>query len=166
MAFPIVNAHVNSLDITSKPITTISQNAFLYTMTFGYPIMDVPAVVDVSGMEFGVAVRQDSASGVGPQSIASGASTIELVFGSLGTTGTGAGSGNHLVTGEDFSNTLAGGWTTSLWRKADGNTTASDLAAGDVIGLHVVANLTGAVGIGIPTVQVAYIYGAPGDIND
>jgi hypothetical protein len=165
MAFPIVNAHVNSMEIGGILAGAATPLYKLFTSAIGYTIMDTPAVVDVSGMEFGMGITADSGSTAGRPTTASGASTLEFVFSSLGTTGTTAPSDNPLVTGDAFSNTLAGGWTTNLWRKSDGNTTGADLAAGDVIGLHVVANLTSPAGVGVALVQVAYIYGAPGEIN-
>ena len=171
MAFPTANAHSFGMSIPGKAVTTVTPLPQLQTGTFGYSMFNVPGVVDVSGMEFGVTVIADGGSGVNA-GVASGASTIELLFADLGQStvntplagGSGAGSINHLTNPDDFSNTITGGWTTGLMRTAVG-TSVTDLDADDVIGLHVVANLSGSAGIGHVGVKVAYVYGKPGSIG-
>jgi hypothetical protein len=169
MAFPAMNAHVANTILPGKPIattsTTISVSVELGTATSGYSLFEVPAVVDVSGMEFGISVLIASGSVVPPNTtIASGASTVELLFADLGATGTAAGSTNYLTNADDFSNTVTGGWTTGLMRTA-GGTSTTDLDADDVIGIQSVANLTTVGGIGTAGIHVAYIFGKPGAIN-
>ena len=168
MAFPTMNANVNSAVLLGKPLgtasTTISVSMELATGTFAYNLFEVPAVVDVSGMEFGVSILFASGTVVVPNTtIASGASTVELVFSDIGPTGTL--SAVTLSNADDFSNTPTGGWTSNLMQVGVGNTTAADLDADDVVGLRVIANLTTAGGVGGLQLTTAYIYGKPGVIN-
>lgn len=161
MAFPIMNAEVNSMALQGKQVVTISPLPEVATSAVGYPILDIPAVVDVSGMEFGMTVLLGGGS-TATQTIASGASTVEMIFSDSGSTGTTTPADLH--GGDTFSNTVTGGWTVGLVRTGLGTST-TDLDADDVVSLHVVANLTGAAGIGQVGLKVAFIYGKPGAIS-
>jgi hypothetical protein len=125
--------------------------------------MSTPGVVDVSGMEFALAILQEAATGV-TQTVASGASTVEFQFGDVGTTATGTASGNHLINSDDLSNTITGGWTLHQARTAVGTST-TDLDADDWVALHTVANLTTTEGVGAAVVKVAFLYGKPGSLS-
>ena len=157
-----MNAHVVSTLMTSFD-EAAGTSMFSLATTLQYPFMSVPAVVDVSGMEFALVNMQEAATGIG-QSVASGASTVEFQFGDMGGTATGAASGNHLINPDDLSNTLAGGWTLHEARFAVG-TSNTDLDADDWVGLHSVANLTTTAGIGSATIRAHFVYGKPGSIN-
>tara|TARA_R110000751_G_scaffold74739_1_gene150921 strand:- start:808 stop:1191 length:384 start_codon:yes stop_codon:yes gene_type:complete len=127
--------------------------------------MQIPSVVDVTGMEFGMTIHQDAASG-GGKAMASGASTVIMRFCDGGTAGTQPASTNYLLgsgTG-DFSNTIAGGWVAGEVKKIVGSST-TDLDADDVVGLQTVANISGSAGIGHVGWTVAYIAGKPAVIN-
>ena len=169
MSFPSMNAKSLTAYVMGKPVgtasTTVSVHMELPTLSFGYVIAEVPAVVDVSGMEFGIHVAV-AAGTVVPQNttIASGASTVELVFADLGASGTQLATVNSLTNPDDFSNTVAGGWTSNLVRTGVGTGTV-DLDADDVFGLQVVANLTTVDGFGVVGVNINYIYGKPAVIN-
>jgi hypothetical protein len=165
MSFPTMNAHVAQGVIIGKAVTTVTPLPQLATSTSLYSLFDVPAVVDVSGMEFGLTIHQDAASG-GGVAMASGASTVVLRFGDGGTTGSQAASTNYLLTSgtADFGNSQAGGWVAGEMKARTGAST-TDLDADDVVGLQTLANLSGAGGIGHIGWTVAYLQGKPAVIN-
>lgn len=169
MSFSPMNAKSSNGIIMGKPLgtgsSTVSVSTELATSSFGLSLFEVPAVVDVSGMEFGMSVAIAAGSVVpNNTTIASGASTVALVFADLGATGTQLATTNHLTNEDDFSNTVTGGWTTGLMRTAVGTST-TDLDADDDVGVQIIANLTTAGGIGAAYVSVNYIFGKPGAIN-
>jgi hypothetical protein len=167
MGFPAINAHVTSQ--TLWPHDCNAQTSQLYLLTGAvYPLFSTPAIVDVSGMEFALGLLQDATATADPtvvlQSIASGASTVEILFGDGGTTATTDPGANYLTNADDFSNTVAGGYTAHGARVAAGTST-TDLDADDWVSLEAVANITGAAGIGAVVAKTAFIYGKPAAIN-
>lgn len=178
MAFPTMNAQAVHATIAGKnvatgTITPIDSGNQLPTATAGYSLFQVPAVVDVSGMEFGVTVLGVAGSGTTHAGIASGVSTVLIRFCDLGTSGSSPASTNYLLGADntvpvnrvsDFSNTPADGWTTGETKYAVGTTT-SDMDAADVIGMQLVHNLTTVAGFGVIGLNVNYVYGKPGAIN-
>ena len=153
MGFPAINAHVTSQ--TLWPHDCNAQTSQLYLLTGAvYPLFSTPAIVDVSGMEFALGLLQDATATADPtvvlQSIASGASTVEILFGDGGTTATTDPGANYLTNADDFSNT---------------GTSTTDLDADDWVSLEAVANITGAAGIGAVVAKTAFIYGKPAAIN-
>lgn len=162
MSFPVMNAQVNHSLVTHVGIGGGgSALPFLSTGVY-YPQFNVPAPVDVTGMELAVGLLAEAATTVG-QDMASGASTFEVTFFDMGTTATG-GTTNVLGGADAFSNTTAGGYTVHEARKTDGTST-TDLDADDWVSLGIIANATGAAGAGALQVGAAFIYGVPGDIN-
>lgn len=165
MSFPPTNAHVVSMQVQDWDESAGTGQFHLET-GIQHPLFNTPGVVDVSGMEFAIAINQVAGTGL-EQTIASGASTVEFRFGDGGTTATQTASANHLAssaaTGVDFSNSRTGGWTTHEAVSGLGTST-TDLDADDWVLLHTIANLTTAEGIGSVHVKVAFIYGNPSAI--
>jgi hypothetical protein len=125
-----------------------------------YPLFNSPHPVDVSGMELAVALVGESATTI-TQVLASAASTLEMLFFDMGTTATG-GTTNPLAAGDNFSNTVTGGYTVHQAFKADGTST-TDLDADDWVTLGIIANATGIAGA--LQVGAVFIHGIPGDVN-
>ena len=163
MSFAVMNAFVVSSQVfdiddnggtTSPSLATVQQ----------YPIFCAPGVIDVSGMEFHMAIHRGVATAtVVAQAMASAASTVSVVYGDAGTTATGDAGANIMVGGPQFSNgAVDGGWQAHQAVKAAGTTT-TDLDADDWISLQAIENATGLLG----AVQggAAFIYGKPGAIN-
>lgn len=169
MGFPTMNAAVVAGMIGGSIGAATSNKLELLAGTPVRPLFRVPAVVDVSGMEFDAAVGARWGSAASVTSIASGVSTITFVMADGGTTGSQAGSTNHLTLADPLS-AVAGfdnkgqSWTNGEMVKVTGSGT-TDLDADDVLGVHLVANLTTAAGFGHLHVSTAYIYGKPGTIN-
>ena len=87
MAFPSNNAMTQHTFLTHVGIGDAgSSHTFLSTGTY-WPVANVPGVVDVTGMEFAIAMLAEAATTVG-QDLASGASTVELTFFDMETAGT------------------------------------------------------------------------------
>ena len=166
MSFPTMNAHAVSMSLVSKPVATTSPVLKLLTGTFGYSLFDIPGVVDVSGMEFGMSISADAATTLGDQVMASGASTVNLRFAELSGAGTQGASVNYLLGTAtlEFSNTLAGGWAAGEMKNLTGLST-KDIDADDIVGLQVYLNISGAGGLGAVNATVAYIEGKPSTIN-
>lgn len=158
--FPAMNAfHTQSILFgivsTTSPVLLLKAGA--------YPFFNTPAVVDVSGMEFGVAIvlAGDTIPG---QTIASGATTVVFLHYDGGTTATNATGTNNLMSGAlAFSNSVTGGWTVHQNRTGVG-TSATDLDADDWVMVEV-ANISGAAGFGAALLTGHWIYGKPAVIN-
>jgi hypothetical protein len=163
MSFPVMNAHVSSsqvFDIDDNGATTMPSLATVQQ----YPIFAAPGVVDVSGMEFHIAIHRGTATAtVVAQAMASAASTVSIVYGDGGTTATGDAGANIMVGGAQFSNgAVDGGWGAHQAVKAAGTTT-TDLDADDWINMQAIENATGL--LGAVQAGAAFIYGKPGAIN-
>ena len=163
MSFAVMNAFVVSSQVfdiddnggtTSPSLATVQQ----------YPIFCAPGVIDVSGMEFHMAIHRGVATAtVVAQAMASAASTVSVVYGDAGTTATGDAGANIMVGGPQFSNgAVDGGWQAHQAVKAAGTTT-TDLDADDWISLQAIENAT--VLLGAVQAGAAFIYGKPGAIN-
>jgi len=163
MSFAVMNAFVVSSQVfdiddnggtTSPSLATVQQ----------YPIFCAPGVIDVSGMEFHMAIHRGVATAtVVAQAMASAASTVSVVYGDAGTTATGDAGANIMVGGPQFSNgAVDGGWQAHQAVKAAGTTT-TDLDADDWISLQAIENATGL--LGAVQAGAAFIYGKPGAIN-
>jgi len=163
MSFAVMNAFVVSSQVfdiddnggtTSPSLATVQQ----------YPILCAPGVIDVSGMEFHMAIHRGVATAtVVAQAMASAASTVSVVYGDAGTTATGDAGANIMVGGPQFSNgAVDGGWQAHQAVKAAGTTT-TDLDADDWISLQAIENATGL--LGAVQAGAAFIYGKPGAIN-
>ena len=160
MSLPVMNSHVVSTMISVSGVGGDAGHQFVPTIQI--PMFSTPGVVDVSGMEFAIALVIEGGSTF-TQTIASGASTVEFQFGDAGTSATGTASGNHLISADDLSNTITGGWTVHEARMAVGTST-TDLDADDWVNLHVVANTSAVGGVGALTMKAAFVYGKPGAI--
>ena len=110
----------------------------------------VPAVVDVSGMEFIFAL--------GTTKAAASASTFSVQVEDGGSTGTASGVMFSRLTNSPSTGTA---WTLGTVRAATG-TTATDLDADDVVSISTISGGTAASGF---AAAVAYIYGKPAVIN-
>ena len=163
MSFAVMNAFVVSSQVfdiddnggtTSPSLATVQQ----------YPIFCAPGVIDVSGMEFHMAIHRGVATAtVVAQAMASAASTVSVVYGDAGTTATGDAGANIMVGGPQFSNgAVDGGWQAHQAVKAAGTTT-TDLDADEWISLQAIENATGL--LGAVQAGAAFIYGKPGAIN-
>ena len=164
MAFPTMNAMVASTEVYDIANNAATSHAFLPTLAV-FPIAPVPGVVDVSGMEMHVALvigLGTATDGSKVQTTASGASTVEIIFGDGGTTATADPGGALLEGGEAFSNTVTGGFTLHQGFKGVGTST-TDLDADDWVSLQALANTTALVGA--VTAGFAFVYGKPGAIN-
>ena len=156
MALPVMNAHVVStpvFDINNASPTTQWQ----LSTAKDSALFAVAHAVDVSGMELAIQFSA-AANTLLTQTIASAASTLELVVVDAGTAASGAAA---IQSGDDFSNTRAGGFTTHEAVSASPSGT-TDLDADDWLNLNVVANETNIAGV--VQVQAKFIHGIPGAI--
>ena len=156
MALPIMNAHVVStsvFDINNSSATTEWQ----LSTAKDYALFAVPHAVDVSGMELAIQFSA-AANTLLTQTIASAASTLELVVVAAGTAASGA---VAIQSGDDFSNTRAGGFTTHEAVSASPSGT-TDLDADDWLNMNVVANASDIAGV--VHFQAKFIYGIPAAI--
>jgi hypothetical protein len=169
MSFPAMNAQVVSGFIGGSVGAVTTNQLELLAGTAVHSFFKVPAVVDVTGMEFGATVAARWGTAASVTSIASGVSTITFVMADGGTTGSAPGSTNHLTLADPLSATAGfdnkgQSWTNGELVGVTGSST-TDLDADDVLGVHLVANLTTAAGFGHMRVSTAYIYGKPSSIN-
>ena len=162
MSFSIMNANVVSTFVGDVGIGGADTPFMMLPTGNAYPLFSTPGVVDVTGMEFAIAMLAEAATTV-TQDLASGASTVELTFFDMGTTATKA-TTNPLAGADAFSNTAAGGYTAHEAKKTAGTST-TDLDADDWINLGVIANATGVAGVGAVLAGVNFVYGKPGAIN-
>lgn len=161
MAFPYMNAA--SL---SQPLFGLAGNVLTPVLSLvagNYNIASLPAVVDVSGMEFSVGVvsKADTTTLSGGIAGGTGSSTVVVTFVDGGPTGDATGVA-VLMDNDKFSNSAV--FTAQVPRDQVG-TALTDLDADDWVNFRVVANLTGAGGIGAVQIAIAYIYGKPAVIN-
>ena len=164
MAFPSMNAMVQNTFLSHmQSATTTSTFPFLKAGTY-FPVLNVPAVVDVTGMEFSLSVVAEAATTVAQDIAGGAASTVFNVrFFDMGQTATGATS-NQLVDGEAFCATVSGGYTVHE-AKSDTGTSTTDLDASDWVTLGVIANTADNTGVGAVMTQVSFVYGKPGAVN-
>ena len=156
MALPVMNAHVVSTPVFDINNSSATTHWHLSTAK-DYALFAVPHAVDVSGMELAIQFSA-AANTLLTQTIASAASTLELVVVDAGTAASGAAA---IQSGDDFSNTRAGGFTTHEAVSASPSGT-TDLDADDWLNLNVVANATNIAGV--VQVQAKFIHGIPAAI--
>lgn len=165
MGFPIMNAHSQMSFLTGRVISATTDpdaHFFLPTGTV-YPLFATPAVIDVTGMEFALALVGESATSQA-QDLASGASTWEVAFMDMGSTATG-GTTNVLGGADGFSNTRTGGYTVHEGISGVVGTSTTDLDADDWTVLQVINNATGADGVGTIIAGANFVHGKPAAIN-
>ena len=156
MALPVMNAHVVSTPVFDINNSSATTHWHLSTAK-DYALLAVAHAVDVSGMELAIQFSA-AANRLLTQTIASAASTLELVVVDAGTAASGAAA---IQSGDDFSNTRAGGFTTHEAVSASPSGT-TDLDADDWLNLNVVANATNIAGV--VQVQAKFIHGIPAAI--
>ena len=169
MSFPSMNAETNSWFIGGSIGAVTTNQLELLGGTMVHSFLNVPAVVDVTGMEFGVTVGARWGTAASVTSIASGVSTITMIMADGGSTGSAPGSTNALTKADPASATPGFDNKGQPWQNGEmvtvtGSST-TDLDADDVLGLHLVANLTTAAGFGHIRGTVAYVFGKPGQVN-
>jgi hypothetical protein len=162
MSFPAANAHVVASSLGYGRGNSDNNALGPAFELVSHPLFQVPAVVDVSGMELAIATQLDGLTGTG-QTIASGTTTLLYKPHDGNTNAGGATGNNNFFAATDFSNSATG---TSSWTVAHGamravGTSTTDLDADDWVNLDVAAALTGAIGHGAIAVSVAFIYGKP-----
>ena len=122
----------------------------------------VPRPVDVSGLQVGLGINLAGgtpvAAGVG---IPSGTTTVVMNPYDGGTTGSAPSGTNNLFGNDDFSNSIAGGWTFHSAQNAIGTST-TDLNADDWVNIDFAANITGVGGFGQAVFSAHILYGVPG----
>ena len=158
MSLPIMNAHVVSTSVFDF-VDANSTGIWELSTAKNYAMFAVPHAVDVSGMELAI-VNIQGANTLLTQVIASAASTMELVVVDGGTANSGA---VAIQSGDDFSNTRAGGWLTHEAVVASPSGT-TDLDQNDWLRLNGVANATGTTGVGVVQMQASFVSGIPGAI--
>ena len=156
MALPVMNAHVVSTPVFDINNASATTHWHLSTAK-DYALFAVAHAVDVSGMELAIQFSA-AANTLLTQTIASAASTLELVVVDAGTAASGAAA---IQSGDDFSNTRTGGFTTHQAMSASPSGT-TDLDADDWLNLNVVANATDIAGV--VQVQAKFIHGIPAAI--
>ena len=163
MSFPIMNAFVNTLGLShARGNSTITKPFEVVSM----PLFQVPAVVDVSGMELAIATQLDGLTGA-LQTLASGTTTVVYKPHDGNTNAGGATDNNEIFAVTDFSNsaTGAGSWTVVHGAVRAVGTSTTDLDADDWVNLDVAAMASGAAGHGAIAVNTVFIYGKPAAIN-
>ena len=158
MSLPIMNAHVVSTSVFDF-VDANSTGIWELSTAKNYAMFAVRHAVDVSGMELAI-VNIQGANTLLTQVIASAGSTMELVVVDGGTANSGA---VAIQSGDDFSNTRAGGWLTHEAVVASPSGT-TDLDQNDWLSLNVVANATGTTGVGVVQIQASFVSGIPGAI--
>jgi hypothetical protein len=158
MAFPIMNAKsvVKTIVHATAPSAAV---IFGNIPTGPTNIFSVPAVVDVSGMEYQFVVQADSGSGAGGMEASTAdASRIFLALSDGGPTGDNT---SVAVLAAALTNTVV--FTDTVPRDVVGTST-TDLDADDWVNFHITGNPTTIPGAAIVGVSVNYIYGKPGSI--
>lgn len=158
MSFPTMNAITVAKRFLAGSSDTTSAVLCSQIATGPNNFLSVPAVVDVSGMEYSFAVFADSISGA-PGLAAGTASAASLALSDGGATGD-----NTTVAALATAITSTTAFVDTVPRDVTG-TTATDLDADDWVNFHVTVATTTTAGVGQAEVALAFIYGKPGSIN-
>lgn len=131
-----------------------------------YPLFQVAAPVDVSGIELAVVNIMDATT-AGTQAMATGTTTVVLKPFDGATTAAAASDNNELFAVTDFSNSATGtnSWTGARNAMKATGTSTTDLDADDWIVLDVAANITGAAGLGTIGYNAYIVHGIPGTVG-
>ena len=157
MPFPTMNA--TTLYASFDGATTASTTGVVGKIATGpFNMISVPAVVDVSGMEYSFILQGDSISGA-PSIAAGTASAFSVALSDGGPTGD-----NTTVAAFATAITSTTAWVDTVPKDVTG-TTGTDLDADDWVNFHVVANTATLAGVGKMAVSLAFIYGKPASIN-
>ncbi len=154
--FPTLNANnVAKRFVAGTNATTLGSVTCGLLASGPMNFLSVPAVVDVSGMEYSIGVFADNAGADGLA--AQSASIVSLALSDGGATGD-ATAVAVLATAITNSTTA---WTSTIPRDVTG-TSATDLDADDWINFHVTTQAATVAGAGQVDVAIAFIYGKPG----
>jgi hypothetical protein len=156
MSLPVMNSHV-----VSTMISLVEEDHNFLPTVVQIPIFSTPGVVDVSGMEFAVAMVVEAAT-TDTQDVASTDGLLKFQFADTGTTAESTATVNPLLNATDLTSSRDGGWAAHEAAMAVGTST-TDLDADDWVTLHTVANAT-TTGAGAVTVRAHFVYGKPGAI--
>jgi len=154
--FPSMNAKSVTRPVLEGGVLTTT--GFFDLASGPHNMISVPAVVDVSGLEFSIAVVANNLSAGGGLE-AGTASAVSVTFSDGGATGD-----NTTVSALFTAITSTVAFSDTVPRDVTG-TSSTDLDADDWVNFHVtgVTSTTGLIGVGLANVN--YIYGKPGGIS-
>jgi hypothetical protein len=158
MSFPYMNASTAERLLWSPNSASADPHAQLQTGQFTF--FSVPAVVDVSAMEFSIAVEWD-ATIANARGAVTGAAVLELGASDGGATGDAT---TVAALFADLTNTVSSRWVLNVPVDVAGTST-TDLDADDMVNIHVNTSVSGTTSAGAVDYAVAYIYGKPGGVN-
>mgnify|MGYP000070722300 CR=1 FL=1 len=158
MSFPYMNANEEARVLWSPAASSSDPHLALQSGQFN--LFSVPSVVDVSAMEFSIAVEWD-ATIANARGCTTGASVLQIGASDGGPSGD-ATTVAALFT--DLANHTAGIFAANVPADVAG-TSGTDLDADDWVNAHVNTAITGTTSAGAADYAIAYIYGKPGGIN-
>lgn len=156
--FPYSNAQTVSRLFWSP--ASASADPHLQMQSGQYNLSSVVGVVDVSAMEFSIAVEWD-ATIANARGLVTGAATAELGASDGGPTGDAT---TVAALFADLTNTVTARWKANVPVDVAGTST-TDLDADDWVNIHVNTAVSGTTGAGAADYVMSYIYGKPGGIN-
>lgn len=159
MAFPTMNANTVARMYLGSTAATTAASALGLMNTGPNNLVSVPAVVDVSGMEYSFGVAFDSAGAAGL-----GASTNDASAADVALTDGGATGDNTTVSVLATALTATVAFTAQVPRDVTGTST-TDLDADDWINVSLTGQPTTVAGVAVLDVSLNYIFGKPGSIN-
>ena len=160
MAFPVMNAQVVSRLVGEGNINNTVTHIVKELTTGAHNLFSVPAVVDVSGMEFSLGVVSDNTDGSAGLAAETGASAFRPAMSDGGT----AGVGTAILFDNSGGLSSSAVYTAYTPHYATGTST-TDLDADDWVNLRVTSNGATVAGAGFVNTQVSYVYGKPGSIS-
>lgn len=164
MSFAYMNAYSAQGEL-APPQGAVS-SCGLTQVSGEYPLFQVAAPVDVSGIEMALVNLMDATS-VGTQAMATGTTTVVLKPYDGATTAAAASDNNELFAVTDFSNSATGtnSWTGAHNAMKATGTSTTDLDADDWINLDAAIVLTGAGGMGHIGWNAYIVHGIPGTVG-
>ena len=159
MSFPYMNAQEVARLFWSP--ASASADPHLQMQSGQYNMFSVPSVVDVSAMEFSIAVEWDATIG-NARGSASGDGVVELGASDGGPTGDAT---TVALLFADISDSASLAIFAANIPADVAGTSTTDLDADDWVNIHVNTAVSGTTGAGAADYNVAYIYGKPGGIN-
>lgn len=155
MAFPTMNAQSAQRLFRPLDVTTDIVNL----ATGPHNLLSVPAVVDVSALEYSFIFAASKDSSPDLAASTADASRVQVALSDGGPTGDNT---TVSVLASAITSTVA--WADTVPRDVTG-TSATDLDADDWINFHVTGQPTTVVGVSEMAVNLSYIYGKPASIN-
>ncbi len=156
--FPYMNANTAERLLWSPNSASADPHAQLQSGQYNF--FSVPAVVDVSAMEFSIAAEWD-ATIANARGIVTGAAVLEAGASDGGPTGDAT---SVAALFADLTNTVTTRWLANVPVDVAGTST-TDLDADDWVNIHINTAISGTTSAGALDYGVAYIYGKPGGIN-